>query len=143
MQLLADDMRFQYRGNGGCDSHCQMKIYGLDSDHLMLYLHDPKGNKGTTVTNSVAELASLVFRTVVPNLQLEAAAPDKFIVVTSSAHDSKPIFSLIDFVFIDFSQDVIYENPMWRYVGSTFDEAAATVQSNLTFLSTSMDSAVQ
>ncbi len=123
MRLLADDSRFQYKGFGGCDSHCQMKIYNMDDERLLLHLHDPTDNEGTTVTNGVEGLTSIVFNTVVPHLEIKEANPEDFLVLISSDHDSELMFSHVTFSQIGGDKKFEFSGRDYRFAGWTFEEA--------------------
>lgn len=131
MKLLADDSRFRFKGFGNCDCHCQMRIYGLNDDRLLLHLHDPADNDGTTVTNGVEGLTTIVFNTVVPHLEIKEANPEDLQVIISSDHDSKLMYSLVTFSKIEADKGVKFSGRDYKFAGWTFEEAVNGIKVNM------------
>lgn len=123
MKLLADDSYFPFPGVGGCRSHCQVKIYSVEQNRLLLYLHDPLDNQGTTVTNAIEGLAGLICRTIVPCLEIKAVSPEDIMVLISSDHDSELMFSWVTFSNVSEKGELAFAGRNYQFAGWSFDEA--------------------
>lgn len=121
MKLIFENEHFEYQGFGGCDSHCQLKVFG-SSIGPVVYLHDPSSNNGTSVTNCIESLATGIEATLLPRLPGKVVR-GKTIFITSSDHDLRPTFSLVNMSYRPGPEGWTYYHPKWHYLAATEEEA--------------------
>lgn len=101
-----------YEGFGKCASICGLEIIEIDGKYKVILTELPN-NRGTSVTNTVATIATQVF-----NVYLKSKVNIEDIEWVEHYPASKSFAETFDIVMFDYN-GVIFSNPKWKRLGDT------------------------